>query len=210
MGRVHSLTGVQYDGTAFHDHLSIEESMRLLEEYGWSSTGKEDYYMPKTGKIIQAQVFSGFCHYYPLEHKAQPKLQVRYIGKSNARTHQSVTGIENGGGQREGHMEHDVIRTHGASDIIVQWATRASDYYVIYTCAKCDTQIYPHRIDNVTVFMCPECQASVKDVKYAPCCVVTECLRKYSENMGCHLSYVLRPKASLYLPTLTDNIREKK
>lgn len=203
-GRVHSLTGERIDGTPHHDHLSMEAAGDILENYGWSRGGKEDYYFPRTGKIIQAQVFSGVCHYYPLEHKAQPKLQNRYIGKSNARTHQSVTGIENDGGQREGHMEHDVIRTHGGSDVITQWATRAADYYVIYTCGRCDTQIFPQRFQSRTVFWCGECNRNVKRVHYAPSNVGYECLRKYSMQMGYHLAPILRPKVSLYLPNITD------
>ena len=198
------LTGNRYDGTPYHDHLTWDDIGDIFEQYGLGRGGKRLAYNPRTGKNMQMLVFSGVAHCYGLVHESKPKLQHRYIGKNDARTHQSATGPDQSGGQRMGSMEYDVIETHGATDIIVQWSSRNADYAVFYTCSECDSRIYPKEQFGGVTFYCYTCQASTRRVNYTISNVGQDILHKYSNAMGFDYRYVLRPKDSHYLPRLTD------
>ena len=209
MGKAAVLADRRFDGTPYHERVSIDEINEILEANGYPRLGKERWINATTGKAYYTHVYRGVCHYYTLTHEAKPKLQNRYIGRYDSNTHQSVTGIDNGGGQRMGPMEHDVIHAHGASDTIVQWSTRECDYAIMYTCKKCNSRIYPHNSNTGVYFDCKICSLNgdaryVKDVQYAITTAGQDIHTKLANAMGVDYHYLLKSRQSLYLPTLVD------
>lgn len=191
-GKAHVLNDKRYNSTSLRSTNEKEEVMEVLKANDFDPFGKEPYINPDTGKEYTAHVFTGLAYYYRLVHEAAPKLQNRDVGAYKIESHQPVTGIDNGGGMRYGEMEFEVLMTHGISNTITEYGTRNSDYFLVYTCAICNSRIYRGRGD---VFRCDRCRKIVEkdNILFAESTYVQEVLRKHMEAMGTASTYYLTP-----------------
>lgn len=136
--KVSAFTGERVNATSFRnfDH---QEFMRNLVQYGYSSSGKERMYSGVTGKPLEAMIFTGPCYYQALKHQVVDKIQMRGRGGITQLTHQPVSGLKRGGGQRVGEMERDAIISHGASAFLRERLCLVSDPYEAIYCSTCGT-----------------------------------------------------------------------
>ena len=151
--KVAAFTGERVNATAFR-RFNVEEFMRNLTQYGYSSSGKERMYSGFTGKPLEARIFIGPCYYQALKHQVQDKIQMRARGGLSSLTHQPVGGLKRGGGQRVGEMERDAIISHGASAFLRERLCLVSDAYESVFCATCGTIA----ISSDESFSCRTCE----------------------------------------------------
>lgn len=160
-----------------------------LESKGLHSDGKQVFMNPTTGKVFSNRLYTGYVYYYRLTHESRDKIQNRYEGNYKQKTHQPVTGIDNDGGQRYGEMEMEAFLTHGCVYLLEEALTRASDLYLLYTCLRCNTQIYRGDGD---IFNCPTCK-NIADVGFATTVHVQKNLEHYAAGFGVKNTYVMQP-----------------
>lgn len=151
--KVSAFTGERANATAFRK-FDTQEFMRNLTQYGYSSSGKERMYSGFTGKPLEARIFIGPCYYQALRHQVQDKIQMRARGGITQLTHQPVSGLKRGGGQRVGEMERDAIISHGASAFLRERLCLVSDAYETVYCSTCG-QI---AITDDTTYVCRTCE----------------------------------------------------
>jgi DNA-directed RNA polymerase subunit B len=150
---------------------------------------KELVFNPLTGTVFRVPIAAGPCYYYSLVHESGPKVQNRYTGAYKRSTGQSVTGIDNDGGQRNGEMEFEALHAHGNAYMIQNFATRSADYKILYTCRRCDTQVY-RGVGNV--YHCPICRKPA-DLLFAESTNTGQVLKNYEEGFGVKTTYTLEP-----------------
>ena len=155
-----SLKGVQFDGTAFstNGEQLIEEYGKMLESFGFDKFGDEVLYDGRTGKKINAKIFTGVVYYQRLWHMVSLKQQVRSRGPVQILTHQPTEGKPRRGGLKFGEMERDALVGHGASLLIKDRMLEQSDKWMVWVCKDCGDIGYYDYTKNVAV--CPTCGGS--------------------------------------------------
>lgn len=188
--KVSALSGERVNATAFRK-FNIEEFMRNLKEYGYSSSGKERMYSGFTGKPLKAMIYTGPCYYQVLRHHVKDKIQMRAKGNIDLLSHQPVSGRKMGGGQRVGEMERDSIISHGAHAFLNDRLCMASDAYKTIKCTSCyDTAIYNVLDDKL---ICRKCG----DTAQFGTCVIPYAYKLLTQTLagaGFKLTTVVQPK----------------
>lgn len=177
-GRVGSMEGRTIDGTAFSGER--EDSIRdgLLRN-GFKRNGKEIMYDGRTGRMIQADVYTGVIFYEKLHHMVSGKMHVRSRGPVQILTRQPTEGRSRQGGLRFGEMERDCLIGHGVAMVIKDRLLDESDGTTLYVCGnpKCGHIAIKDR--NGALY-CPVCKNRVHiypvDTSYAFKLVMDEVL----------------------------------
>jgi len=132
-GRECAISGTFGDGTTFGD-MPIHDVHSGLRQHGMS--WNEQFINPQTGHPM-TNMYVGIIHYQVLTHFAREKANARGTGPENALTCQPCAGGANGGGQRCGEMERDVLASHGATSVLLDRLLHCSDKYETQMCRNC-------------------------------------------------------------------------
>lgn len=131
--------GERVNATAFRK-FDIDSFKRNLKEYGFAAGGKERLQSGFTGRLMEAQIYTGPCYYQALQHNVADKIQMRaQEGPITKLARQPIGGRANRGGQRVGEMERDAIISHGATAFLQERLCTVSDAYKSPYCEKCGT-----------------------------------------------------------------------
>ncbi len=157
-GKVAALRGEVVDGNAF-DGENEDALRKQLEEYGFSNTGSEIMFNPKTGKMMEAQIYVGSLYYLRLKHQVDNKIQARGTGPVQLLTRQPAEGRLRGGGLKLGEMEKDALISHGAGLLLKE--RFSSDQTTALICHGCGHLADPYLFNYRT--KCPICNSSKFD-----------------------------------------------
>ncbi|MGC8647275.1 MAG: DNA-directed RNA polymerase subunit B [Candidatus Micrarchaeia archaeon] len=170
VGKACSLKGTYTDGTTFSTKGKdvVDQYGAILEQYGFDKFGDEELYDGRTGKKINAKIFTGVVYYHKLWHMVSLKLQVRARGPVQILTHQPTEGKPRRGGLRFGEMERDALVGHGASLLLKDRMLEQSDKAPIWVCKHCGSVGYYDYIKNRPI--CPSCGSNdleMVEISYA-------------------------------------------
>ena len=105
---------------------------KILQDYGYSSSGNEILYNGYTGEQLKTDIFIGPTYYMRLKHMVKDKINYRARGPKQQLTRQTLQGRANDGGLRIGEMERDGIIAHGASCFLNEsFMVRGDEYYMV-------------------------------------------------------------------------------
>lgn len=144
-GKKSSMTGKKTNATAFEGE-PREEIEEKLKKYGFRPSGKEVMYDGKTGKRIEAQIFTGVVYYQKLHHLASKKLHARARGPLQILTRQPTEGKSRSGGQKFGSMERDCLIGYGASMLLRERLLEESDKTIELICEDCGSIAVENKI----------------------------------------------------------------
>ncbi|KAM0679347.1 DNA-directed RNA polymerase III subunit RPC2 [Binucleata daphniae] len=135
-GKAALLTAKQREGTAFCEP-KIEEIEEILEQHGYSKTGKDVFYSGITGNILTGYIFSGPIYYQKLKHMVADKMHARPRGPRAMLTRQPTEGRSRDGGLRLGEMERDCLIGYGTSSLLIERLLISSDAFNTFVCESC-------------------------------------------------------------------------
>jgi len=137
------LEGRLHDGTAFGGS-SVEELSKILNDFGYSGSGKEMMYSGITGEPLESYIFTGPMYYQKLKHMVLDKMHARARGPRVVLTRQPTEGRSRDGGLRLGEMERDCLISSGTSALLIERLMLSSDVFTIRVCETCGLQAYYH------------------------------------------------------------------
>ena len=155
VGMYASVTATRIPATAFRG-FNYRSYQELLENLGFSRSGKYKMVNGKTGRVIDVDIYIGPIYYQLLRHLVQDKMQARGTGAVQFATRQPVPGIRREGGLRLGEMERDALIQHGASYLLQERMSISSDAWQGIMCKGCG-HIATHKIELGT-FECSSCR----------------------------------------------------
>ncbi len=157
-GKVAALRGECIDANPF-DGEKEGDLREQLKGFGFNPTGTERMYDPKTGKMMEAEIYIGSLYYLRLKHQVENKIQARGIGPVQLLTRQPAEGRLRGGGLKLGEMEKDALISHGASLLLKE--RFSSDQTTALICSSCGYLADPYMFNHRS--KCPMCNTSKFD-----------------------------------------------
>ena len=132
LGKICTNIGGFGDCTAYiNDGDKSEIFGKILQDYGYSSSGNEVLYNGYTGEQLKSEIFIGPTYYMRLKHMVKDKINYRARGPRQQLTRQTLQGRANDGGLRIGEMERDGVIAHGASCFLNEsFMVRGDEYYM--------------------------------------------------------------------------------
>ena len=116
-----------YISTPVFDGASEKDVVELLEECGYSKTGKLRLRDGRTGEYFDNPVTVGYMYMLKLHHLVDDKIHARSIGPYSLVTQQPLGGKAQFGGQRFGEMEVWALEAYGAAHTLQEILTFKSD-----------------------------------------------------------------------------------
>ncbi len=116
-----------YISTPVFDGASEKDVVDLLEECGYSRTGKLHLRDGRTGEYFDNPVTVGYMYMLKLHHLVDDKIHARSIGPYSLVTQQPLGGKAQFGGQRFGEMEVWALEAYGAAHTLQEILTFKSD-----------------------------------------------------------------------------------
>jgi DNA-directed RNA polymerase subunit beta len=117
----------RFFATPVFDGAGEQDIKELLEEAGFSQSGKTKLYDGKTGRAFEQPVTVGVLYIIKLHHLVDNKIHSRSIGPYSLITQQPLGGKAQFGGQRFGEMEVWALEAYGAAHILQELLTVKSD-----------------------------------------------------------------------------------
>ena len=134
--KVATLKGKEANGTPFEE-ITVLEMLKELKKEGYQEGGNEQMYNPRTGKMLEREIFIGPTYYQRLKHMVDDKIHSRSYGRVTGLTRQPTHGRARDGGLRFGEMERDCLISHGASKFLKERLFDVSDHYRVHVCTNC-------------------------------------------------------------------------
>ncbi|MBM3281924.1 MAG: DNA-directed RNA polymerase subunit B [Candidatus Diapherotrites archaeon] len=156
-GKSAALGGKTIDGTPFNED-PVEDSKKILEQFGFRSDGKEAFYDGRTGRKIEGEIYTGIIAYRRLFHMVAHKLQARSRGPVQILTRQPTEGKEKEGGLRFGEMEGETLVGHGAAMLLQEKFIDDSDKVTELVCDNCGVIAVNDQIRKKR--FCPMCEST--------------------------------------------------
>jgi len=116
-----------YISTPVFDGASEIQVMDLLEECGYSRTGKLNLRDGRTGEYFDNPITVGYMYMLKLHHLVDDKIHARSTGPYSLVTQQPLGGKAQFGGQRFGEMEVWALEAYGAAHTLQEILTVKSD-----------------------------------------------------------------------------------
>ncbi len=116
-----------YISTPVFDGASEIDVMDLLEDVGYSRTGKLNLRDGRTGEYFDNPITVGYMYMLKLHHLVDDKIHARSTGPYSLVTQQPLGGKAQFGGQRFGEMEVWALEAYGAAHTLQEILTVKSD-----------------------------------------------------------------------------------
>ena len=116
-----------YIATPVFDGANEKDIISLLEETGYSETGKLRLRDGRTGEYFDNPVTVGYMYMLKLHHLVDDKIHARSVGPYSLVTQQPLGGKAQFGGQRFGEMEVWALEAYGAAYTLQEILTVKSD-----------------------------------------------------------------------------------
>ncbi|WP_303857967.1 DNA-directed RNA polymerase subunit beta [Aminicella lysinilytica] len=116
-----------YIATPVFDGATEKDIRAMLEECGYSETGKLKLRDGRTGEYFEKPVTVGYMYMLKLHHLVDDKIHARSTGPYSLVTQQPLGGKAQFGGQRFGEMEVWALEAYGASYTLQEILTVKSD-----------------------------------------------------------------------------------
>jgi DNA-directed RNA polymerase II subunit RPB2 len=158
--------GVHINGGAFQP-FELNEYRAALRLRGKNEFGYEKMRSGTSGKLLQADIYSGPVFFQALKHHVKDKVQVRSTGQVKPMTRQPPKGRGNRGGLRFGEMERDAGISHGASSFLRERLMLVSDAYQTVFCKTCGT----FAINDATTRRYKPCRLCGDDQNFGRCTI---------------------------------------
>lgn len=134
----------QYSRQSEDDYVSTPDQMSsILQEMGYSFSGKDYLTSGITGEPLEAYIFNGPVYYQKLKHMVLDKMHARARGPRAVLTRQPTEGRSRDGGLRLGEMERDCLIGYGASNLLIERLMTSSDAFQVSVCEGCGLLGYP-------------------------------------------------------------------
>ncbi len=113
--------------TPVFDGATEDDTMDLLQQAGFSRTGKVDLYDGRSGEKFVNPITVGYMYMLKLHHLVDDKMHSRSTGPYSLVTQQPLGGKAQFGGQRFGEMEVWALEAYGAANVLQEILTVKSD-----------------------------------------------------------------------------------
>lgn len=187
MGKACAILGTFGDATPFTD-ISVEDIAKALDMCGIERYGNEIMYNPRTGEMMETEIFMGPTYYQRLKHMTCDKIHSRAAnGPVVLLSRQPAEGRARDGGLRLGEMEVEVCWAHGMQHFLKERTMDCSDNYRVFICKKCGmiANVNPDR----NLFECKSCN---NNTHFAECRLPYACKLMFQEiqTMGIGTKFI--------------------